>query len=512
MIPSAIVFSLIPLVLPTHMLLGEPVHDGGARDPRQQPLTLEDALFVIPGVTGRILLVGDLDGDCHPDLMAECGGNVWVDKEAPARIEAFSAIDGRRIRTLWSATAGGSMQFDWDAGGDLDGDGISDLIIGLPHSSEYEERAGKVLIISGANGELLREVRGSFAQEHFGYTVAFLDDLDDDHLAEYAIGAPACDPVPLNVSYDNVAGFSSWHTNETDEYYVTMKDGSKVTQEEFWQKGMDSRSNRPGSAYVYSGKTGEGRWRMEGNTNGHAFASRMKNAGDVDRDGWRDLLIAPDNRSPDPVMLVSGGTGQVINSLINRGGGFGSAGDVDGDLSCDIFVAPLGDQRTRHDGTTSILSHIKGTTLLTLKFADYWSKYSTAVALGDVDGDGTPDFLMGEPDFHIRGPDGPGIATQPVPSVVRDLTLEEALKIPTNPWNSFNLESGTAWIYSGKTQRVIFGVWGRPGTADGIGLHGAALPDLNRDGLPEIIVVGSNAAYVFAGPGPALSENSTHTH
>ena len=63
-------------------------------------------------------------------------------------------------------------------------------------------------------------------------------------------------------------------------------------------------------------------------------------------------LSPPDNRSPDPVRLVSGGTGQVINSLINCGGGFGSAGDVDGDLSCDIFVAPLGDQRTKHDGTT----------------------------------------------------------------------------------------------------------------------------------------------------------------
>ena len=75
------------------MLLKEPVYDGGARDPRRQPLTLEDALFVIPEVTGRILLVGDLDGDHHPDLMAECGGNEWVDKEAPARIEAFSAVD-----------------------------------------------------------------------------------------------------------------------------------------------------------------------------------------------------------------------------------------------------------------------------------------------------------------------------------------------------------------------------------------------------------------------------------
>ena len=157
----------------------------------------------------------------------------------------------------------GPLQFDWDAGGDIDGDGISELIIGLPHSSEYEERAGKVLIISGANGEFLREIRGSFAQEHFGYTVAFLDDLDDDHLAEYAIGAPGCDPVRLNVSYDNVAGFSSWHTNETDKYYVTMKDGSKVTQEEFWKKGMDSRSNRPGSAFVYSGNSGTVKWENE---------------------------------------------------------------------------------------------------------------------------------------------------------------------------------------------------------------------------------------------------------
>ena len=50
--------------------------DGERRDPRTQPLTVEDALFTIQDVDRRIALVGDLDGDGLGDLVVRANGDL----------------------------------------------------------------------------------------------------------------------------------------------------------------------------------------------------------------------------------------------------------------------------------------------------------------------------------------------------------------------------------------------------------------------------------------------------
>src|SRR5262245_46440879 len=97
------------------------------RDPMKQPTTLADARCTTPEVKGRTVPAGDLDGDGVGDLFVERGGTYG----AAERIDAISSLTGSTIRTVWRFGDESREEFAWDAGDDVDGDGVSDLLLGF---------------------------------------------------------------------------------------------------------------------------------------------------------------------------------------------------------------------------------------------------------------------------------------------------------------------------------------------------------------------------------------------
>src|SRR5258708_6598921 len=154
------------------LLIAVLAHDQAAakapRDPRKQPLTIEDALFRIPNVTGRVILVGDCDGDGKGDLMLARGGRYYE----PQRIDLVSSKDGTLIRTVWKRPPGEPFPTSWDAGGDVDGDHVPDLVLGFPDDGGF----GRVLVASGKTGETKFDLKGSAPNERVGASVAFVGD------------------------------------------------------------------------------------------------------------------------------------------------------------------------------------------------------------------------------------------------------------------------------------------------------------------------------------------------
>ncbi|HME90586.1 MAG TPA: integrin alpha, partial [Myxococcaceae bacterium] len=94
----------------------------------------------------------------------------------------------------------GTARFDEFAasvagGGDVNGDGIPDLVIGSPGASPNGRvGAGSAFVFSGRNGEPQFCWDGEATGDSLGRSVAIVGDLNGDGAAELAVGAPYASP------------------------------------------------------------------------------------------------------------------------------------------------------------------------------------------------------------------------------------------------------------------------------------------------------------------------------
>ena len=420
--------------------------------PGRHALTTKDALRTIERTWRWLELAGDMDGDGSVDVVGQ--EEAWTH---PIRVWR---LDGSAVRTLWepddstrrAGQAWGQRATDWRppwvVGEDVDGDGVGDLLIGLP----WEAR-GAALVVSGADGAPLRRHVGRSEDQQLGASVCFVGDVDGDGRADYALGSPA-------------GGAAA----------------SFVT--------------------VHSGASGEELWRKE-DRSGHGLGTHVAVAGDHDDDGIADLLAHANPRVSTRVLLLSGFDGRTIRSLTGRRGWIGPAGDLDGDGTVDLFVDSKDEHFVGKSGAVKVLSGKTFEEFATLDYPDFWDEYGLTKSVGDLDGDGHADLALGAPNFNIGNP-GDSLGKR-----VRDSTalytstLASALTIESKPWCSFTYESGCAVVYSGRTSKPIAGMWGLPDSRDGLGLQVLPVPDENGDGGPELLVTDGRRAYVFEGPGLA---------
>lgn len=132
------------------------------------------------------------------------------------------------------------------ATGDIDGDGIQDIIVGAPQP--VKDGKGKVYVYSGKDGSLIKEFSSRIPREHsdFGTSVA-AGDVDNDGIDEVIIGAPGL-PYGEVFIYSGIHGWLIYklqgdpgfgimvHTDDIDgdgqnEIIVTTKkfEGNKVS-------------------------------------------------------------------------------------------------------------------------------------------------------------------------------------------------------------------------------------------------------------------------------------------
>ena len=76
---------------------------------------------------------------------------------------------------------------------DRDGDGVADLLVGLPGAITVAEplgRPGRIALLSAATGDVIAAVEGLSPDDQFGTSCCELADLDGDGLREILVGAP----------------------------------------------------------------------------------------------------------------------------------------------------------------------------------------------------------------------------------------------------------------------------------------------------------------------------------
>jgi hypothetical protein len=384
--------------------------------------------------------VGDLNGDGYGDVAI--GGHTWniVDVLFGSAAGLPLSTDATVLSGPSQATYSGFGQVVGPAG-DVNGDGLADLIVGAYQRGNPELLEGGAFIYYGSahpSADADWSTSGATAGDELGFAVAAAGDVDGDGYADFAVGAPHATDTTSDegVVYlfsgapDGLSSTASWVGSEGQtgaEYGAAVASAGDVDGDGYADLvvGAPGWDSDQGRAFVYLGSaiglSVAADAELASTQAGARFGASVAPAGDVDRDGHGAVLVgAPswDVATGDEgrVDLFEGGAAglsQDASWTIEGGAGgdaMGSAvagaGDVDGDGYSDVLVGAPGFDGSAADqgrvelysGSPSGLSGLPG---WAAEGGQPDAALGTAVAgVGDLNGDGYADVAAGAPGLN----------------------------------------------------------------------------------------------------------------
>jgi hypothetical protein len=362
---------------------------------------------------------------------------------------------------------GGEYGYAVANAGDTDGDGYPELLVGAPKYELDVYREGVVMLYRGGAGGLAInsswKIGGGQSGGRFGEAVAGAGDVNNDGYGDVLIGA------------------GRYNNGQPEEGAVYLFLGSAL-----------------GLAITPS-------WSFESDQAGAQLGSAVASAGDVNGDGYDDLLAGArwytlDHSNEGAAFLFLGsetgpGPAPDWSAYGGQGGAsFGSAvaglGDVNADGYTDVVVgAPTFDADDEDEG--AVFVYHGGPAGLAEEAA--WTAYggqegawfgAAVSGARDTQGDGSFDLLVGAPHADLGTPD-----------------------------------EGAVYLYKGGPAGLAgTASWHASGgqTAGGFGIAVASAGDLNDDGFAEIVIGAhtftddqSKEGCVFVYPGGPAGPSST---
>jgi hypothetical protein len=318
-----------------------------------------------------------------------------------------------------------SDYFGWSiasGGPDLDGDGFAEIAVGaLLLNSSHGSGVGAAYVLSGRDFTTIHAIYGSQGDVNPGLTLAWCGDLDGDGLADLAVGMPGLDLTTRDMGRVEIYSTGTWTLlrsfdgASSDEFFGSALasladiDGDGVAELIVGAGNEQHGVRTSGTVYVYSGASGTVLLNLTA-SGAESLGGAVADVGDVNGDGVNDIGAgAPNTRYPGPNDLQAGAafvfSGADGSQLLhwygsayhyyyyygNRLGiGIGAAGDVDGDGRDDVWVSAE-DGLHSAPAFVAIYSGATGATIRTLAGAD---DQFAATTVGDIDGDGVADFAL----------------------------------------------------------------------------------------------------------------------
>ncbi|MGE0113185.1 beta strand repeat-containing protein [Aquabacterium sp.] len=492
--------------------------------------------------------------DAYGNLSAASTGTVTIPL-APISLSDIAAGTGGFVINGQSATdySGYSVSM----AGDVNGDGLTDLIVGAYNADPAGGTdAGKSYVVFGKANTTAVDlssieagtggfvINGQSASDYSGYSVSAAGDVNGDGLADVIVGAYQADPssgasdggksyvvfgktstasVDLSSVEAGTGGFvvNGQSASDYSGYRVSAAgdvngDGLADVIVGAFLADAASGVRDIGKSYVVFGKTsttaldlsaveaGSGGFVINGHSYADGSGSSVSSAGDVNGDGFADLIIgAPgaglSTEGKSYVVFGKATTSTVNLSSIEAGtGGFvingqshidesgysvSAAGDVNGDGLADVIVgAPHADPSS--GGTDAGKSYVvfgktSATAVELSDIADGLGSDGFVIngqaatnvsgisvsSAGDINGDGLADLIVG-----AYSASSPLLAGMGKSYVVYGKTGAESIELS-------DIEAGTGG----------FAIVGQS-TYDLSGISVSAAGDVNGDGLSDLIV------------------------
>lgn len=297
---------------------------------------------------------GFVDADNVPDFVV---GAVNANASAGAAF-IYSGADGSVIHTLSPSGAGEFLGAACAGLGDVNGDGRDDVAVGAPR---FAGSTGRVYVFSGMDGSVIRTIDGEDGLDQFGVGTAGLGDIDGDGISELGVGAMRAGPTSRGRSYiySGATGalvrgpFDALNTAQSyGQFFVgTLGDVDNDGVPDMYVGDFSDTvlGQGTGRAYLYSGATGSTIFIFRGASAG-AGMGPGRGAGDLDGDGHADIIVGSYTSSEGAptagkVEVRSGASGlrlqQITSTLngINLGFDAVGIGDVDGDGTVDYLAS-----------------------------------------------------------------------------------------------------------------------------------------------------------------------------